>query len=67
MLEQSWEAKEVSKHDEAGTKWQSKEEMNKNYEQENGMEQSEHARKVLQDISKAQKGNIQNSGLQETS
>jgi hypothetical protein len=53
MLEQSWEGKEMSKHDEAGTQRQSKEEMVGNYKQENSMEQSKHARKVLQDAPKA--------------
>jgi hypothetical protein len=67
MLEQSWEGKEFSEHDEAGTQWQSKEEMDVNYKQENGMEQSEHERKVLQDASKAQKGKFWNLGIQETS
>ena len=55
MLEQSWEGKEISKCKEAGTQRQSVEEMDGNYEQENGMEQSKHARKVLQDASKSSK------------
>ncbi len=38
MLEQSWEGKEISEHDEAGTKRQSKDKMDGNYKQENGME-----------------------------
>jgi hypothetical protein len=32
MLEQSWEGIEISKHDEAGTQQQNKEEMDRNYE-----------------------------------
>ncbi len=46
MLEQSREGREISKHNEAGTQWQSEEEMDGNYDQENGMEQNKHARKV---------------------
>jgi hypothetical protein len=66
MLEKSCKGKEISKHDEVGTQQQSEEEMDGNCKQENGMERSKHARKVLQDASKAQKGNFQNLGLQET-
>ncbi len=67
MLERSWEGEEISKHDEAGTQRQREEEMDRNYEPENGMDRSKHARKVLQDASKARKGNFRNSGIQETS